>query len=83
MHMNMNRTILDEFYKVAFRKTLYRTLDEIQEDLDKFMNKYNTDRTNQGKNCQGRTPMHTFEAGLELCEKYVQENEMKTEGETA
>jgi hypothetical protein len=28
--------------------------------------RYNTERTNQGKHCQGRTPMETFLAGKEL-----------------
>ena len=70
----LNQTIMDEFYQVAFRKKLYTSLEEIQSDLDSFMEIYNTKRTNQGKRCQGRTPMETFTAGLELCNRYVQEN---------
>ena len=67
----LNQIIQDEFYAVWFRKKLYTTLEEVQVDLDRFMSQYNTQRTNQGKRCQGRTPMETFEAGKELCEKYV------------
>lgn len=67
----LNQTILDEFYKVAFRKKMYSHLDDIQSDLDEFMDRYNTQRTNQGKNCQGRTPMETFLTGIELCHQYV------------
>ncbi len=55
----LNQTILNEFYNVAFRKKIYRTLDEIQFDLDEYMDDYNTNRTNQGKRCLGRTPMQT------------------------
>jgi len=66
-----NQTCLDEFYKVAFRKKVYSTLEEIQKDLDLFIADYNTNRTNQGKYCQGRTPIQTFNDGLELCNKYV------------
>lgn len=55
-----NKTCLDEFYKVAFRKKIYTTLDELQADLDSWLEKYNTRRTHQGKRCQGRTPMATF-----------------------
>lgn len=66
-----NQTILDEFYKVAFRKKVYKNLDEIQEDLDLFLEEYNNNRTNQGKHCQGRTPMQTFTDGLELCDQYL------------
>jgi len=56
----LNRTIQDEFYKVAFRKKIYRSLEELQVDLDEWLIKYNTRRTNQGKRCKGRTPMQTF-----------------------
>jgi len=70
----LNQTIVDEFYKVYFRKKVYSSLEEIQSDLDEFMHTYNYERTNQGKHCQGRTPIATFIAGLEFYEKYVQEN---------
>ena len=52
----LNQIIQNEFYATAFRKRLYKTLEEMQEDLDIFMNDYNKERTNQGKRCQGRTP---------------------------
>jgi transposase InsO family protein len=61
-----HQTCLSEFYKVAFRKKVYRTLEELQKDLDDFMTEYNESRTHQGKRCQGRTPMKTFLDGLPL-----------------
>ena len=67
----LNQTIHEEFYKVAFRKKIYNTLDMLQEDLDIFMKYYNYDRTNQGKNCQGKTPAETLAAGYELYKRYV------------
>lgn len=67
----LNQTIQDEFYSVAFRKKLYRTVEEIQEDLDVFLQYYNRERTNQGRYCQGRTPFETFQNGLELYQRYV------------
>lgn len=67
----LNQIVEDEFYKVAFRKKLYRSLEEIQADLDEFMAWYNTERTNQGRYCQGRTPMQTFLDGLPLYHRYV------------
>jgi len=70
----LNQTIEDEFYKVAFRKKLYHSIDEMQQDLDEFMNTYNTDRTNQGRYCQGRTPQQTFLDGLEHYRQHVYEN---------
>lgn len=72
----LNQTILDEFYQVAFRKKVYTSLEEIQNDLDEFMNRYNTERTNQGRYCQGRTPMETFIAGLEEVKRFVPAVEM-------
>ncbi len=60
------QTVQNEFYKVAFRKKIYRTLDEIQADLDDYMQQYNTERTHQGKRCQGRTPMQTFVDSVHL-----------------
>lgn len=69
----LGRTVQEEFYKVAFRKKLYRSVEEIQADLDEFMRWHNTERTNQGRYCQGRTPMQTFLEGLDLYQKYVHE----------
>ena len=42
------------------------------------MEKYNTQRTNQGKRCQGRTPRQTFDDGYPLYEKYVIEKKEVT-----
>lgn len=69
----LNQTIQEEFYRVTFRKRLYQSLEEIQADLDEFMAWYNNDRTNQGRYCQGRTPMQTFIDRLSLYQKYVYE----------
>jgi len=33
--------VLDEFYRIAFRKKIYRTLDELQADLDAWLVEYN------------------------------------------
>jgi transposase InsO family protein len=52
----LNQTIETEFYEVAFRKKLYKTIEEIHADLDEFMAWYNTERTNQGRYCQGAPP---------------------------
>jgi len=55
-----HRTIQDEFYAIAFRKKLYTTLEEIQIDLDEWVEQYNRERTHTGKYCFGRTPLQTF-----------------------
>src|SRR5512147_1556469 len=55
-----HKTMLDEFYRVAFRKKLYRSLAELQADLDQWLRQYNQVRTHQGRWCYGKTPMQTF-----------------------
>lgn len=61
-----HRTILQEFYQITFRKKIYKTIEELQEDLDQWIEEYNERRTHQGKMCCGRTPMETFLDGNRL-----------------
>lgn len=60
-----HKTILQEFYQVAFRRKIYRSIDELQTDLDEWLSYYNNARTHQGKMCCGRTPMQTLIDGKE------------------
>jgi hypothetical protein len=55
-----HKTILNEFYRVAFRKKVYRSIDELQADLDVWIREYNQARPHQGRWCFGKTPMQTF-----------------------
>ena len=55
-----HRTIQEEFYSTAFRKKLYRGLEELQADLDQWMGEYNRERSHSGKYCYGKTPLQTF-----------------------
>jgi transposase InsO family protein len=55
-----NKTVLNEFYRVAFRKKLYASLAELQADLDAWLRQYNEERTHQGRWCYGKTPLRTF-----------------------
>jgi hypothetical protein len=32
--------VLNEFYRVAFRKKVYRSIDELQADLDSWIKEY-------------------------------------------
>jgi transposase len=58
-----HQTVLNEFYRVTFRKKIYSNLEVLQQDLDEYINWYNQERTHQGKRCKGRTPMETFFEG--------------------
>ena len=67
-----HKTILDEFYRVAFRKKVYGSLAELQADLDAWMASYNEARPHQGRWCYGKTPMQTFRDAARLArEKLV------------
>jgi transposase InsO family protein len=68
-----HKTLLDEFYRVAFRKKLYRTIAELQSDLDAWIAEYNEQRSHQGRWCYGKTPMQTFVDTLPVAkEKLIQ-----------
>ena len=55
-----HKTALNEFYPVAFRKKVYRSIDELQADLDLWTREYNEQRPHQGRSCFGKTPMRAF-----------------------
>lgn len=61
-----NRTVLDEFFRVAFRQKLYESVEALQADLDKWLAFYNTERPHQGYRNMGRKPVETIN-------KFVQE----------
>ena len=64
-----HRTVLDEFYRVAFRKKIYQTIDELQADLDAWVVEYNLRRPHQGRWCFGKTPMQTLLDALPLAKE--------------
>jgi len=55
-----HKTALNEFYRIAFRKKLYRSIEELQTDLDAWLAEFNSARPHQGRWCFGKTPMQTF-----------------------
>ncbi len=66
-----HKSVLDEFYRVAFRKKIYNNLDELQEDLDTWIRHYNEERTHSGKYCFGKTPMQTFEDSIQIAKEKI------------
>lgn len=73
-----HRTIQNEFYAIAFRKKLYSSIEEMQSDLDVWMEEYNQQRTHTGKYCFGKTPMQTLMDSLPLAKEKIL-NKQKTE----
>lgn len=70
-----HKTILNEFYQIAFRKKLYQTLDELQADVNEWMRHYNEERPHSGKYCYGKTPMETFAESKHLAQEKELDNE--------
>ena len=64
-----HKTVLNEFYRIAFRKKIYRTIEELQADLDEWLVSYNEQRPHQGRWCFGKTPMQTFLDSVKIAQE--------------
>ena len=60
-----HRTVLDEFFRSAFRTTFYETMEALQRDLDAWLLHYNTERPHHGYRNLGKRPIETVNAYLE------------------
>ena len=75
-----HRTILEEFYQVAFRKKVFQSLEELQRDVDEWIAFYNRERPHTGRYCYGKTPMQTWRDSLhpakaKQLDQYVEEKD--------
>ncbi|MEW6189033.1 MAG: integrase core domain-containing protein, partial [Actinomycetota bacterium] len=57
---SFHKTLLNDFYHLAFRRKVYTSLEELQKDLDEFLYHYNFKRTHQGWKLNGKTPAEKF-----------------------
>lgn len=64
-----HKPLLNEFNRVTFRKKIYQTLEELQADLDTWMQEYNNQRTHQVRWCYGKTPIQTWADSLSLAKE--------------
>jgi hypothetical protein len=76
------KTVLDEFYGIAFRKKIYNTLGELQADLDIWLKEYNEQRPPSGNYCFGKTPMQTFMDSISLAKEKMLNNTLQTQEPT-
>jgi transposase InsO family protein len=60
----MNRTLLDEHFRIKGREQWYESAEEIQRDLDAFLEFYNLKRSHQGYRLKGRTPAQALREAL-------------------
>ncbi len=61
-----NKTMKQEFFDTAMRKKIYTALDDLQLDLDIWLEYFNNERPHSGKYCYGKTPMQTFKDSKKL-----------------
>jgi transposase InsO family protein len=64
-----HKTMLQEFYQIAFRKKLYESIEQLQADVDEWMRSYNEERPHSGRYCFGKTPKQTFDDSKQLAEQ--------------
>lgn len=65
----LHRTMQDEFYAVVFRRRIFDNLEQLQQELDNWLNFYNNDRPHSGRYCYGKTPMQTFNESVILAKQ--------------
>lgn len=60
-----NRTVLDEFFRQAFRTKFYESVEALQDDLDEWLEFYNAERPHLGYRNMARRPLETINQYLE------------------
>ena len=73
----LHRTLLDEHFRIMGRKKWYESVDEMQKDLENYLNLYNMKRPHQGRNMNGRTPYKAFTDGLKNLNPEPKNNKTK------
>jgi len=66
-----NRTVLDEFFRQAFREKPYESVETLQKDLDKWVKSYNEERPHQGYRNLGKRPLETVNRFVNLSGRKV------------
>jgi transposase InsO family protein len=64
-----HKTMLQEFYQLAFRKKLYESIEQLQQDVDLWIRTYNEERPHSGRFCFGKPPRQTFDDSKKLVEQ--------------
>lgn len=64
-----HRTLLDEHLRIMGRTKWYEGVEEMQQDLDGFLDTYNRKRPHRGRGMGGKTPYQVFKAGLKTAKQ--------------
>ncbi len=59
-------------YGLKRRKTWHGSVEQMQTDLDSYLQHYNTQRPHQGRMMEGQTPYSMFKKGLKLIPKCME-----------
>jgi len=62
-----NKTVLDEFFRITFRENFYESVEALQEDLDRWLVHYNTERPHRGYRNRGKRPIDTILEYAKIC----------------
>jgi transposase InsO family protein len=73
-----HKTVLQEFYQIAFRKKIYRSLVELQTDLDEWIRYYNEERPHSGRYCYGKTPIVTWRDSMTMAKEKMLDSTLQT-----
>lgn len=60
----LQKTILHEHWRIAFRRQYFTSRRALQGSLDRFLQFYNHERTHRGYRLQGRTPAAVFRGAV-------------------
>jgi transposase InsO family protein len=60
----LQKTILHEHWRIAFRRRDFAGCRALQRSLDRFLQFYNDERTHRGYRLRGRTPATVFRGAL-------------------
>jgi len=66
-----NRTLKEEFFIPALKKKIYTSMDELHEDLDKWLYHYNYERPHRGYRNMGKRPFETVKNFIKTKNKNV------------
>ncbi len=69
--MSFHKIILQELRQITLRWTLYLTLEELQRNLDEWLDYYNHRSMHQGKMCCSRTSMQTMIQETEVWQEKI------------
>jgi hypothetical protein len=69
-------------YSIAFRKKIYHSIEELQQDVDEWLLVYNCQRPHSGRYCYGKTPMQTFAESKHLAEAKMLDKQQALVGQS-